>query len=179
MMVSPGSSKEKIEILKKRLNGIPSSFISLIEKFNFNGVCINGFEIAPCYSPHQDLVENILESYEDPFFPKEFMEKHNMFQIGSYSTHLLCLTKGTIQFREGEILFVEEGYDIYNPQNSQIQRLAKDFEQFLIVAGNLNQIHREINDDNSNWEEKKAEFIERLKLLEVNEEYYPAWLSVF
>ena len=96
-----------------------------------------------------------------------------------YNTHLLCLTNGTDKYKNGEILFIEEGLDIYRPQESQIHPLAKDFEQFLIAAGNLSQIQEEINDDNSNWEEKKAEFIERLKILGVGEEYHLAWLSVF
>lgn len=102
-----------------------------------------------------------------------------MYQIGSYNTDLICVTAGTDQFTEGEILFVEEGYDIYNPQDNQIHPIAKDFEQFLIAAGNLHQVREEIADDNLNHEEKKNEFIERLRVLGVDEKYHKAWLSVF
>ncbi|MEI6627785.1 MAG: hypothetical protein WCN27_00015 [Alphaproteobacteria bacterium] len=34
-----------------------------------------------------------------------------------------------------------------NPAPEDIQPLAKDFEQFLIVAGNLDQVRREIKGD--------------------------------
>lgn len=179
LLTSPGCSNERFSFLQQNILGLPKSFANLLPSYSFNGVIIDEFELSPHSFRDLDIVEGLLKSIEDPFFPKEFMEKHRMYQIGSYNTDLVCVTAGTGQFKEGEILFVEEGYDIYNPQDDQIHPLAKDFEQFLIVAGNLNEIHREIKEDNSNWEEKKNEFIERLRILGVDENYHKAWLNVF
>lgn len=179
MMDSPGCSEEKINILLEKIPELPKSYLGLVSLYSLNGVIVDNFELSPQSFRNKDIVEGLIQAYEDPFFPKEFMEKHKMYQIGSYNIAKLCVTSGSSQFKEGEILFIEEGYDINNPQNSQIHRLAKDFEQFLIVAGNLDQIHSDNNEDNSNWEEKKAEFIERLKILGVSEEYHPTWLSMF
>ena len=180
MMTMPGCDQISINYLKQKISNIPDSYTNILRLINVYGVSIGLFNISSYCSRNTDIVDSLLVSnIEDPFFPKEFMEKHNMFQIGSYNTDQLCVTAGTAHFKEGEILFVEEGYDIYNPQDSQIHRLAKDFEQFLIVAGNLSQIHGEIHKDNSNLEEKKSEFIERLQTLGVSKEYHQAWLSVF
>lgn len=180
MMTTPGCDQISINYLKQKISNIPDSYTNVLRLINVYGVSIGLFNISSYCSRNTDIVDSLLVSnIEDPFFPKKFMEKHNMIQIGSYNTDLLCLTKGTAHFKEGEILFVEEGYDIYNPQDSQIHRLSKDFEQFLIVAGNLSQIHGKIHKDNSNLEEKKAEFIYILKTLGVSEEYHEAWLSVF
>jgi hypothetical protein len=125
------------------------------------------------------MVEGIIQAQEDPFFPKAFMKKHQMYQVGSYNTDQICITKDTSQFREGEILFVEEGDDIYNPQDSQIHRLAKDFEQFLIIAGNLAQTHQKMDENEKILEEQKEIFIKILKELHINEAYQKAWISLF
>lgn len=179
LMTSPGCPSTRLSFLLENISNLPKSYMDLLPLYSFNGVVINDFELSPYSFQDSDIVEGLLKSIEDPFFPKEFMEKHNMHQIGSYNTDIICITSGTDQFKEGEILYVDEGDDIYNPQDSQIHVLAKDFEQFLIVAGNLNQIHREIKDDNSNLEEKKDEFIKILKALGVNEKYHQSWLSIF
>lgn len=102
-----------------------------------------------------------------------------MYQIGSCDTDILCVTEGTNQFHEGEVLYIKEGFDIYNPDDNQILLIAKDFEQFLIIAGNLNQIHREIDGDFTNSDEKFAEFFNRLDILGIDKIYQGAWESVF
>ena len=62
-------------------------------------------------------------------------------------------------------------------QNQDVHH--KDFEQFLIVAGNLDQIHTEMQGDDSLYEQKKDEFLGRLRALNVDEKYDRAWLNVF
>jgi len=175
----PGiSNGQKVELVKLGVE-FPSSYVNVIEKYNVYFVDLSWFSLSPHPFGTKDLIDCLNRANcQDPFFPKEFMEKHRMYQIGSYNTDLVCVTAGTGQFKEGEILLVEEGYDIYNPQDDQIHPLAKDFEQFLIVAGNFDEIHCATIEDNSNWEEKKNEFIERLRLLGVDENYHKAWINV-
>lgn len=177
LLLSPGYSKTKIEKIKEIFIDFPLSYLRILESYKVNGVIISNFELSPYSFDDEDALEGLIKSYNDPFFPKEFMEKHKMYQIGTYNTDLICITTGTDQFKEGEILFVEEGYDIYNPQDNQIHKIAKDFEQFLIIAGNLGQIRGEIKEDESNWEIKKSDFIQRLKLLKVDEDYQKFWMS--
>jgi len=178
MMTSPGCSLERILFLKEKLPRLPQSYINIIESYSINGIEIGGLDLSPYGIGNVDIVAALLNAYEDPFFPKEFMQKHKMYQIGSYNTDILCVTEGTENFEEGEILYVDEGYDIYNPEDSQIRRIAKDFEQFLIVAGNLEEVHTEMSNNDSLYEQKKAEFFRRLEILEVDEKYHSAWLNV-
>ena len=177
LMTSPGYSTKQIFLLKKSLFDIPNSYTNVLKSYLIDHVSIDGFEISES-SANSDSIDGLLKAHKDPFFPKEFMGRHKLYQIGSYNTDLLCVTSGTNQFHEGEILYIDEGYDIYNPQDSQIRRIAKDFEQFLIIVGNLDEIHQEMSDE-SNYEQKWQEFCERLKLLKVNELYWPAWKNVF
>ena len=178
----PGSSDEKIIHLERLLGEIPDSYKNIIRKYQFNKVDIGYFGISPRSYQTNDTVDSLIKAnLEDPFLPKDFLEKKGLVWIGSNNDHTVYLATRNSEFKEGEIILIDEEIliDIEHPRNCDIQILAKDFEQFLIVAGNLNQIHGEINEDDSNWEGKKSEFIERLKTLGVSEEYHPAWLSVF
>ncbi len=172
-------TQNKIDFLLAQGMKLPLSYVNIIQSFEFNGIDIDVFDLSPYGKPGVDIIQSLLEAYEDPFFPKAFMSKHKMYQIGSYNTDILCITEGTDQFEEGEILYIDEGYDIYNPEDSQIHPIAKDFEQFIIIAGNLEQIHSEMAEDESNYEEKKIEFLNRLRALGVDKKYDNAWLRVF
>lgn len=172
----PGISREGEDKLKAYIGDLPESYLDVAKKYNLLGVCVGMFSLCP-RERFETLEDSITDALNDSFFPKEFMEKYKMYQVGSYNTDLICVTLGTEHFANGEVLFVEEGFDIYNPQDSQVLPLAKDFEQFIIVAANLNS--GEINEDYSNYEEKKQEFLERLKKLEIDKKYHEIWLSLF
>ena len=156
---------------------LPESYIKIISLYSINGIEVDGFDVSPYFHTNPDIVDDLMAAYEDPFFPKECMEKHKMYQIGSYNTDILCVTEGTDQFSEGEILYIDEGYDIQNPEDNQIHPIAKDFEQFLIVAGNLDEIHTQMQGDDTLYESKKADFIERMEKLGVDKKYNQMWLS--
>lgn len=176
MMLEPGITDNDIKLLKEKCPYIPETYTDIIKKYNFLGVSLGYFNLSPGVL-YNNLTEAIIEAQEDPFFSKEFMDRYKIYQIGFNNTDLIYVTHGTKKFSEGEILFVEEGEDIYNPQDSQIHPIAKDFEQFLIITGNMDQIQRGINEDESNYEEKKNEFIERLRILNVDKTYQKFWLS--
>lgn len=179
LIYTPGCSEDMINKLYMHIPSIPISYTKMIKGIDINGTILGIFSISPISGRNKSIIEKLIITYEDPFFPKEFMQKHKMYQIGSYNTDILCVTEGTDQFHEGEILYIDEGYDIYNPEDDQIHPIAKDFEQFLIVAGNLDQIHTEMQGDDALYEPKKAEFLGRLRALGVDEKYDSAWLNVF
>lgn len=180
MMTSPGCSKDRIRDLKAHLPGIPDSYIKWVEALNLNGISIGYFEVSPCSLHPEDMVANLIQGNEDGVMFWDQMRQYHLYSIATLDGYGIFVATTSSPYKEGEIIIIDE--DIYAAKDASekyIYKLAKDFEQFLIVAGNLSQIHSEINKDNSNWEVKKAEFIERLKVLGVDEEYYPAWLSVF
>ena len=107
------------------------------------------------------------------------MLRHKIYQIGSKDTDLLCVSEGTENFKPGEILWILEGDNICNPQDSQIHKLAENFYQFLIISGNFWQICRELKEDRSDYEEKKEEFLNRLSILGVSQEYQETWAQLF
>ena len=181
LMTSPGCSKEDIEQLNEVLPGMPDSYTSIIEKVNLNGISVGFFEVSPSSFQPQGMLANIIEGNKGEYLLHEYAKEYELYLVATISDYGVFVAKRKSPFKEGGIILIDEEilFDINHPRDCDIQQLAKNFEQFLIVAGNLNQIHREINEDNSNWEEKKLEFIERLKTLGVSEEYHEAWLLVF
>lgn len=175
LLEKPGVTETEYFNIQNKFSDIPISYMNVLKQYNLNGVNIGGFNVSPfSYNP-DGILASLKEANDETFFPKEFMEKHKMYQVGSCNTDLICITAGTEQFSNGEVLLVEEGYDIYNPKDSQIHLLAKDFEQFLIIAGNFGQVRSELSKDESNYAEKKEEFLDRLKRLKVDKKYYSAW----
>lgn len=176
MMTTPGCSQETIEKLKKILPTIPDSYIKVIEKINLNGVSVGYFQTSP-YSFNSDgMVANLIEGNQGEVIFHEYMNKYKLYSIATTSDFGIFVATFESPFKEGEIITIDEEIyaEEYNPQK-WIFKIANDFEQFLIIAGNLNQIHREIKEDESNYEEKTQEFFERLKILKVPEEYHQSW----
>jgi hypothetical protein len=179
MMTSPGCSKQRVNELKKQLPGIPDSYTKWVEAINLNGITVGYFQVSPSSYNDVDMVENIIKGNKDFIF-EEYIKKYHLYSVATIDGYGVFVATADSPFKEGEIIIIDiEIYGETENLERWIYKLAQDFEQFLITAGNLNQIHREINKDNSNGEEKKKEFLERLKTLGVAEEYWNSWMMIF
>lgn len=184
MMTSPGSSPQKLAELKNIFPNLPDSYIKFLGIYNFCGVNLGNFSLYPYSYNDPDIVSDFINAQEDSFFPKEFMIKHHLYQIGSLDCDIIAVTEGTnTKFKKGEILYIEEG-DPLNPTDSQILKFAQDFEQFLLAAGNLHQLSTENQEDMDNMDEEeleeklKEQFFVRLNNLNMSAEYQETWKKV-
>lgn len=175
LMVDSSINEIDLHKLKEKNIKLPKSYLKILLRYKVNGISIEDISLSPYSWKNNNIIEDLFEAYEDSFYPREFMDKHNMHQIGSYEADTLCVTNGTNYYKEGEILLILYNGDIYNPQDNQIKKLAKNFEQFLIMLGNLNQICTETSENYFNKEESRQEFFDRLKILNVDFEYYDGW----
>jgi hypothetical protein len=180
MMTSPGCTREKIRELKKALPDIPDSYTKWVEAVTLNGIVVGYFSVSTCSYHSNDIVANLIEGNRAGVMFCEQMQKYHLYAIGNTSNFGIFVATASSPHKEGEIIAIDENIyaEKYNAEQ-WIYRLAKDFEQFLIIAGNVNQLHREIKKDDSNYDEKKEEFLERLKILGVAEEYHKSWLLFF
>ncbi len=179
MMTSPGCSLQELKILKGTFPDLPNCYLKIVEKINLNGISVGYFEVSPASFNPEGMLANIIEGNQPDILFWQEMQQYHLYSVATISEYGVFIATNQSPFKEGEVILIS--VDIFNEDNPSqwIYRLSKNFEQFLIVAGNLNQIHREIQEDNSNYEIKKEEFFTRLKILEVAEEYYPAWERVF
>lgn len=180
MMTSPGCSKEEIENLKRKLPGIPDSYTKWVETVNLNGISVGYFELSPASFNPGGMIANLIDGNEDGILFWEHMRDFHFYSVATIDGIGVFVATSSSPYNEGEIVTIDESiYADKNNADRWIRRLAKDFEQFLIIAGNLNQVHRDIKNDDSNREEKKREFIDCLKKLEVSELYHVAWIELF
>jgi hypothetical protein len=180
LLTSPGCSKEEIENLKRKLPGIPDSYTKWIETFNLNGISVGYFEVCPTSFNPEGMITNLIDGNEDGVLFSEIMRDQHLYSIATIDGLGVFVATLSSPYKEGEIVAIDESiYTDGNNPGRWVNRLAKDFEQFLIVAGNLNQVHREIKNNESNREEKKCEFSGRLKKLKVSEEYHTTWINLF
>lgn len=172
---------ERLKILELAIGVIPPVYKDFLLKYDFEKVSVGYFDLCPISYEIIDIVDALIEANTTyPFLPIELLQEEGVYWIGTNNDHTLYVAhKGSTKYAEDEIILIDEEILHGEPREEDIQRLAKDFEQFLIIAGNLNQIHREIKEDRSKYDEKVAEFFNRLDILGVDKVYHNAWLSVF
>lgn len=171
---------EQIEILESTIGMIPPIYKDFLLKYDFKKVSVGYFSLSPISSDACDIIEALIKANTtDSFLPIELLQEEGVYWIGNNNDHTIYVAHKGSKYPEDEIILIDEEILYGEPREYDIQRLAKDFEQFLIIAGNLNQIHREIDDDFTNNDEKFAEFFNRLDILGVDKVHQGAWESVF
>lgn len=176
LMTSPGCPPSKIAELKKALPGIPSSYTEWVERLNLNGISVGYFGVCPSAYNEEGMVANIIAGNEEGVMCWEYAKKYHLYAIATSSEITMYVATASSPFKEGEIISIDS--DIYTTEDEAEEKkyilpAAKDFEEFLLIAGNLNQINREFKEDS----ERREELAKRLKALNVSEEYHDAWLN--
>jgi hypothetical protein len=177
-----GCSNEDIINIEKEIGHLPLIYKNKIIKFDLYGKILGFFSLYPVRNHNEKLVDSLITANRDnSFLPLEFLKERNLVCIGSRSDYTICVAQQSSYFNEDQIVLVDEEIigNEDNPRPEDIQIAADNFEQFLIIIGNLNQLHREVEDDESNYDKKREEFIERLTNLNVNEKYYEFWKLLF
>ena len=176
ILSTPGCSKEEIKELKSVFPGIPESYIKLLEAVNLNGISIGWLRVSPFSFNPEGMVANLIEGNEEGVLFSEYASQYHLYSVATTDGFGIFVATASSPFKEGEIILIDESIyaDRDNPEK-WIHKLAKDFEQFLIIAGNINQIHRTIK----NEDEREQELSNRLKKLGIAEEYQQAWFHLF
>ncbi|CAO4836073.1 MAG: hypothetical protein FADNKDHG_01598 [Holosporales bacterium] len=161
----------------KKIN-LPESYLFVIRKYNCMNKVIGYFSISPINYDVDNIVDSLImaQDPEHSFLPRSILDPFDLYWIGNNNNDTIYVAgKNSPKYQEGEIVDIhefildaqEKDYDDY------MMPMAKDFEQFLILAGNLNQVHREFKDET----EAKNEMKRRLNLLNVDQKYHDAWYA--
>lgn len=146
----------------------PNICNQFIKKYDLNNIEIGYFHLS-------------IMNKNKCFLYQEFLKEKNLICIGSRPDYTVCVARPSKYFNEDQIVLIDD--EIFrnenNPRPEDIQVVADDIEQFLIIIGNLNQLHREVDDNESNYDEKRDEFVNRLRTVNVNEKYYDFWRLLF
>lgn len=174
----PGISDTQFTHLNEILPELPESYTKCLKKYNIFDITLGYFDLTPVSGGSANIVESLIraQSVEESFLPRAMLDPLDLYWIGYNEGNTVYVAgKNSPSYLEGEIVFIfecildAEGKLCENYQSL----LAKDFEQFLIIAGNLNEVHRlDYESDLA-----KKEMLERLKALDVDEKYHETWLE--
>jgi hypothetical protein len=173
-----GISDTQLTHLHEFLPELPENYTECLKKYNIFGVAVGYFSISPINWDSDSTVDSLIkaQSVEESFLSRAILDPLDFYWIGNNNDYTVYVAgKNSPCYLEGEIIAIHEF--IFNAAVKDYESyrllLAKDFEQFLVIAGNLNEVHRL----NCESDSGKAEMLQRLKALNVDEKYHDGWME--
>ena len=177
LIYNDGISDTQLTHLNEILPELPESYTKCLKKYTIFDVDVGYFDLTPISWDTDSIVDSLIkaQSVEESFLPRLILDPLDLYWIGNNNNDTIYVAGKNSPYAEGEIVAIhefildaeEKDYESYK------SLLAKDFEQFLIIAGNLNEVHR-LNLDS---DLAKAEMLQRLKALNVDEKYHDGWME--
>lgn len=141
----PGCTENELRCLSKALPGIPESYLSVIGSMNINGVVIGYFELTPGRGVTINIVEK-LSRFNDMShgLPNISTHRDGAYLIAKLEADPIGIIYRANRFEVGQVVLYE-----HDRPEALPGVLADSFEQFLLIAGNLDEIlgSRESPDD--------------------------------
>lgn len=166
--------KNYIESRIEEINHLPQSYLDCLLKYNVFRVCIGYFSISPISYDVDNIIDSLLLAQKESFLPHNIIDPLDLYWVGNNNNDTIYVAgKNSPKFKEGEVIAIHEFILKAKPEeyDRYFLTLAKDFEQFMILAGNLNEVHRFSKDRMV----QKNELERRLKELGVDERYAECW----
>ncbi|RCS43247.1 hypothetical protein DTL42_19005 [Bremerella cremea] len=141
LLKRPGSEKEEADRLTVLLPQLPSSYVSVAEEIDLLGVSIGFFELSPTSTPGVSLSEKLLRCNKDAGM-RSIFERDGVYQIGSWDADPVAVAITSGSFQHGQVVKYSVGNPALTPES-----LADSFEQFLCIAGSLDEIRAKYADE--------------------------------
>lgn len=131
----PGYSQEAINGTAAKFPEMPESYWSLVRTLKLDGVAIGFFQLSPQAYEGVNLLEKLsrCNTSTNPFHNTN--QHYGLYQVASWEADPICVAFRDGPFKKGQIV----KYNVGNP-NALPDVLADSFEQFLLLAGNLDAV---------------------------------------
>lgn len=171
----PGCSLEAVNTLLKKLPGMPDSYLSAIKAIRLEGIAVGYFRLSPSAFAGRDLTEKVISCNNPSQNP--LVERHRMYgvyQVASWEADPIGVVHADRMFKVGQVV----KYNIGNPEELPVV-LANAFDQFLLLAGNLDAI-RDKHSETDGPTQAMKEFREVLRNLFASEicNMHSTWESI-
>jgi len=135
-IVRPGCAPHVIAALERALPGLPESYLSVLASLAIDGIVIGYFELTPSSALARNLVDK-LQMFNDPDQAPmaRYYRRYEVYHVASWEADPVCVAHADGTFRLGQIVKFNEA----DPTTPPIL-LADGFEEFLLVAANLDEI---------------------------------------
>jgi len=135
-ILRPGCPPDLIATLRETLPGLPESYLSVLEAIAIDGIAIGYFQLTPSSSQATNLADK-LRGFNDPTLTPmaEHYRRHGVYQVASWEADPICVAHSDGTVKIGQVV----KYNAADPTTAPVV-LADGFEQFLIIAANLDDI---------------------------------------
>jgi len=136
----PGCSAQELMILANALPGLPASYLSILGRLKLDGISIGYFQLAPCARIGTPFVQKLIDGNRPEIMgmAKQF-DRHGVYYVASWEADPIAVAYNDISFVVGQIVKYNVGNLMANPSV-----LADGFEQFLLLAGTLDQYREQV-----------------------------------
>lgn len=173
LLCSPGCSEAQISQLIHALPNIPESYLRCIRQFNLFGVSIGYFRLWPGILVGDDFIQGLIKTNLSESNPVlQFLQRNGLYEVATWDTAPIAVASRTSNNRNGKVFLI-------NCENDRIfvSPLAKDFEDFLLIAGNLDEIRDRLLQAHEAMKPIE-EFSKCLETFHVEKETKDLWLSI-
>jgi hypothetical protein len=173
VIYQPGCSPGAVNALARKLPGMPESYLSVIKAVRLDGIAIGYFQLSPSFEG-RDLTEKVVSCNDLTHNPLiERHRKYGVYQVASWEADPIGVVYADGMFKAGQVV----KYNIGNPGEKPVV-LANGFDQFLLLAGNLDAI-RDKHTDTDDPVQAMNEFRGAAKkLLPSDSDMASAWESI-
>ncbi len=169
----PGCSRDEIREIARSLPRVPDSYLSVAAEIHLNNATIGYFCLSPGGPPEQGLLEKLIDSNDPTRF--DFAERcvaDGVYHVASWEADPIAVAHSDTIFSRGQTVM----YHVADP-SSPASVLADCFEQFLLIAGNLDEI-RALHSHHEPAEQAREEFIAYLVANRLGEETQRTWRGI-
>ncbi len=169
----PGCTPAEVAQLKAALPGLPESYASIIAAFDLRDVEIQYFELSINSPRSLGFVERFIDRNDADNFPEMLrLAREGVYWVASFEADPICVAHKDADFRRGNIIWHQ-----HDSPDSKGMLLADDFEEFLLILGNLCQISQRHDLDTEATAAAEA-FDQYLRLLHTEQQVMDAWKVV-
>ncbi|WP_221274641.1 hypothetical protein [Thaumasiovibrio subtropicus] len=168
---SSNYSEEQIAELSRRIPELPLCYIRVVRQVELTGVSIGQFALWPVTYGSGDLLTCLTkanESCSNPFLG--FYSNNYLVEVACCEANTVCIGSAAGR-NEGQVFLV----DISSGPNPVFLKLAENFEQFLILAGNLHDISMSYQENENSG---LIEFSSRLEKFELDSSSVSTWIRM-
>ncbi len=159
--------------MKAALPDLPDSYLSIIAEFDLSDVDMQFFELSINSPRTLGIVERFADRNRPDNYPEMVqLTRDGVYWVASLEADPIGVAHKSATFRRGNVIWYQ-----HDSLNSQGALLAEDFEQFLLILGNLCQISQRHDLDTEATAAAEA-FDQYLRLLRTEQQVVDAWKVV-
>lgn len=120
---------------------MPPTYLRCIREVGVFGVSLGYFALWPTFSRHGNLVESLFKANSGQTSGEVAARTASLLVVGRQEANLICV--GSMGAERPDVVFL---LDVMSSPTVRITSIAPNFEVFLLLAGNLHAVSRDLQE---------------------------------